>query len=82
MRDSLIDMHCKCGKTEASLVIFDSSSQSINGSIAKTIQWGSMITGFVRNGMDEEALKLFSKMLQGGDKGGPIYSHKCLFCLL
>jgi len=68
IRNSLIDMYWKCGKMEASLVIFDNSSQSMNGSIAKTIQWSSMIAGFVQNGMGAEALKLFSKMLQEGIK--------------
>ncbi|ONK56228.1 uncharacterized protein A4U43_C10F5440 [Asparagus officinalis] len=65
---SLLDMYCKCGKIEASLVVFYNSSQSTDGLIAKTIQWSSMISGFVQNGRIEEALKLFSKMLQKGLK--------------
>jgi len=37
IRNSLIDMYCKCGKMEASLVIFDNASHAVDGSVAKTI---------------------------------------------
>ncbi|XP_026661830.2 pentatricopeptide repeat-containing protein At5g04780, mitochondrial-like [Phoenix dactylifera] len=68
VRNSLIDMYCKCGKIEFSSIIFDSSSQCIDGLMPKTIAWSSMVSGYVQNGRGEEALELFRRMFHEGVK--------------
>ncbi|KAJ6824842.1 putative LRR receptor-like serine/threonine-protein kinase [Iris pallida] len=66
VRNSLISMYTKCGKMEASSFVFSRSLHSFDGSVAKSIDWSSMIAGFVQNGRGEEALHLFFRMLQEG----------------
>ncbi|XP_072992829.1 pentatricopeptide repeat-containing protein At2g03880, mitochondrial-like [Typha latifolia] len=66
IRNSLIDMYCKCGKIEASSFIFNSSSLFADCSTAKTISWSTLIAGYVQNARDEEALEFFRKMLREG----------------
>ncbi|KAG0452585.1 hypothetical protein HPP92_025249 [Vanilla planifolia] len=64
--NSLINMYCKCGKMETSSIIFNELKQSCMGSLAKTISWSSLITGFFKNGRSEQALELFCRMLHQG----------------
>ncbi|KAG1363449.1 Pentatricopeptide repeat-containing protein [Cocos nucifera] len=68
VRNSLIDMYCKCGKTEVSSIIFNSSSQCTDGLMPKTISWSSMVAGYVQNCRGEEALVLFRRMFREGIK--------------
>lgn len=68
IRTSLIDMYNKCGKMEASKVIFSGIHKSTyyDGLMSKAIAWSSMIAGYVQNGRSEDAFELFQRMLQEG----------------
>lgn len=70
-----IDMYCKCGKIEASPIIFDMSSRCFDDRMAKTVSWSAMIAGYVQNGKGEEALELFNfhRMFHEGNS----YKHHC-----
>ncbi|KAF8388577.1 hypothetical protein HHK36_027252 [Tetracentron sinense] len=71
IRNSLIDMYCKCGKMDKAYIIFekmsqDSVSMQNSGSMVNTVSWSSIVAGYVQNGWFEEALKLFCKMVREG----------------
>ncbi|KAJ8623071.1 hypothetical protein MRB53_031600 [Persea americana] len=52
---TLIDMYCKCGKTEDGRQVFDLiSSRNI-------VTWNSMVAGYSYNGQFEEAMELFQR---------------------
>ncbi|OVA03424.1 Pentatricopeptide repeat [Macleaya cordata] len=61
---ALIDMHCKCGNLELARRIFD----GVKG--RNVICWSAMIAGYEQNLYPEEALRLFSKMLEEEDNEG------------
>ncbi|KAF8378262.1 hypothetical protein HHK36_029601 [Tetracentron sinense] len=52
----LIDMYCKCGKTEAGRWVFDSISER------NVVSWNSMVAGYSLNGQLEEATELFEQI--------------------
>ncbi|KAI0501784.1 hypothetical protein KFK09_016729 [Dendrobium nobile] len=54
---SLIDMYAKCGLIEKAKKVFDEMG------IRDTMAWSTMIVGFATHGLVDEALKLFSRML-------------------
>ncbi|KAK7321784.1 hypothetical protein VNO77_32722 [Canavalia gladiata] len=56
--NSLIDMYAKCGAVEEAYGIFSSMKGK------NTISWNVMILGLASHGNGEEALALFTKMLQ------------------
>ncbi|OVA19864.1 Pentatricopeptide repeat [Macleaya cordata] len=53
---SLIDMYCKCGKTEDGRRVFDSLSEK------NVVCWNSMASGYSLNGKLEEARELFDRI--------------------
>uniref|UniRef100_A0A7N0U9U7 Pentatricopeptide repeat-containing protein n=1 Tax=Kalanchoe fedtschenkoi TaxID=63787 RepID=A0A7N0U9U7_KALFE len=55
--NSLVDMYAKCGAVEAATRIFD----GING--RNIVSWNAMISGMAMHGHGNEALGLFSRML-------------------
>ncbi|XP_059628666.1 putative pentatricopeptide repeat-containing protein At3g23330 [Cornus florida] len=73
VRNSVIDMYCKCGQMEKASVNFRNLPQdfvrtrdskfSSDESIVKSVSWSSMVSGFVQNGRLEEALKFFCTMV-------------------
>ncbi|KAK9113186.1 hypothetical protein Scep_020705 [Stephania cephalantha] len=59
---SLIDMYAKCTMVEKSRQIFDFLPQR------DAISWNSMIAGCVQNGLFDEGLRLFRRMLENSIK--------------
>ncbi|KAK1426518.1 hypothetical protein QVD17_15192 [Tagetes erecta] len=56
--NTLLDMYIKCGCLEAACIVFDEMEQRT------VVSWSAMIQGLAINGRGEEALRLFSKMIQ------------------
>eukprot|EP01018_Ginkgo_biloba_P012288 Gb_00683 [translate_table: standard] len=56
----LVDMYANCGSIDNSRVVFDQIPER------DTILWNTAIAGYVKNGDDEEALKLFCQMQREG----------------
>lgn len=54
--NSLLDMYAKCSRFEEAKILFDSLQ------IRDLVSWTSMISAYIQNGLDEEALKLFTEM--------------------
>ncbi|KAH7294255.1 hypothetical protein KP509_28G062700 [Ceratopteris richardii] len=52
----LVDMYSKCGKVDEAESVFDRIS------ILNVVSWNALITGYVENGFDNEALKCFEQM--------------------
>ncbi|GKC32227.1 pentatricopeptide repeat-containing protein [Tanacetum coccineum] len=64
IKNSLIDMYCKCGEMEKAMIILKTSKQSVNGeSLADSMSLSSMVTGYIQNGRIEDALRVFSFMV-------------------
>ncbi|KAA8530214.1 hypothetical protein F0562_004923 [Nyssa sinensis] len=53
---SLIDLYCKCGKTEDGRLLFDSIWEK------NVVCWNSMVSGYSLNGLIEEARELFDQI--------------------
>ncbi|KAK2978583.1 hypothetical protein RJ640_006702 [Escallonia rubra] len=53
---SLVDMYAKCGEIEDSRYVFDGMRKR------NTVTWTSIIAGYARNGLGEEAISLFRVM--------------------
>lgn len=76
VRNSLIDMYSKCGQMEKASLIFHKLPQSVertgycksscDESLAESVSWSSLVTGYVQNGNLEDALKLFRNMVRLG----------------
>lgn len=66
IQNSLVSMYTKCGNVADGHQIFT----SINS--PNIVSFNSMITGFAQNGFGEEALELFHKMLNEGQKPNKI----------
>ncbi|KAJ6740952.1 PENTATRICOPEPTIDE REPEAT-CONTAINING PROTEIN [Salix purpurea] len=60
--NSLIDMYMKCGSVEEGLRVFENLVEKDN------VSWNTMIVGYAQNGYGTEALELFQKMLESGEK--------------
>ncbi|KAL3511141.1 hypothetical protein ACH5RR_030542 [Cinchona calisaya] len=60
--NALIDMYCKCGSVEKALEVFHDMEEK------DSVSWTSVISGFAVNGVSDNALVLFSKMLRDGVK--------------
>ncbi|XP_057812269.1 LOW QUALITY PROTEIN: pentatricopeptide repeat-containing protein At1g53600, mitochondrial-like [Salvia miltiorrhiza] len=60
IQNSLVSMYSKCGSVEDAYKIFKSITKP------NTVSFNSMITGFAHNGYGEEALDLFSQLVDGG----------------
>ncbi|KAK4836691.1 hypothetical protein QYF36_026405 [Acer negundo] len=72
IRNSLIDMYCKCGEMEKASVLFQKVSRdfvrtrnSKTSCEAEIVSWSSMISGYVRNGEYDDAFKTFRSMTTG-----------------
>lgn len=53
---ALVDLYAKCGKIEESRAIFDGMKRK------NAITWNSIIAGYARNNLGDEAIKLFRMM--------------------
>eukprot|EP01018_Ginkgo_biloba_P030656 Gb_29990 [translate_table: standard] len=53
---TLVDMYAKCGSIENARQIFDLMTER------NVVSWSAMISGYVQNGRDNEALRLFHQM--------------------
>ncbi|EXB50999.1 hypothetical protein L484_023701 [Morus notabilis] len=60
--NTLIDMYVKCGCLEDARGVFDKMEERT------VVSWSAMIAGLAMHGQAEEALKLFSTMIQVGVK--------------
>jgi len=60
LTNSLIDMYAKCGRVDKARLVFENAVE------LDDVSWNSMIASYVRNGLDEEVLRQFVKMLQCG----------------
>ncbi|CAA7400747.1 unnamed protein product [Spirodela intermedia] len=58
---ALVDMYAKCGRTDYARRAFDDMPER------NVFSWSSMIDGYGKNGMAEEALELFRKMEEEDD---------------
>ncbi|XP_043720959.1 putative pentatricopeptide repeat-containing protein At3g23330 [Telopea speciosissima] len=76
IRNSLINMYCKCGEMEKALAIsketpqathgMQSSNISYDASVSNSVLWSSIVSGYVQNCRVEDALKLFREMVHEG----------------
>ncbi|KAG0487315.1 hypothetical protein HPP92_009410 [Vanilla planifolia] len=57
---ALIEMYCKCGRTEKGLLVFELIKSK------DLTSWTAMITGLAFNGHGMKALDLFAELLEGG----------------
>nr|XP_010939498.2 putative pentatricopeptide repeat-containing protein At1g69350, mitochondrial [Elaeis guineensis] len=60
VRNSLIDMYCKCGSTDTAYRIFEEIESK------DTVTWNAMMSGFCQNGFSIEAIRLFDQMYWKG----------------
>jgi pentatricopeptide repeat protein len=60
--NSLIDMYAKCARIEKARKLFDEMH------LQDVVSWTVMIAGYAKNGMGEEAMKLFLQMQSAGVK--------------
>lgn len=60
--NALMDMYCKCGSVNTALEVFLGMSKK------DTVSWTSIISGLAVNGFHDNALQLFSQMLEEGCK--------------
>lgn len=60
VENARLDMHLKCGSTEAARVLFDDMKQR------NVVSWSTMIVGYAMNGDSGEALALFTMMQNEG----------------
>ncbi|KAG0447716.1 hypothetical protein HPP92_028186 [Vanilla planifolia] len=58
--NALIDMYAKCRELGTAELIFSAKSQK------NAVSWTAIISGYVQNGLDEEALKTFCEMRKAG----------------
>ncbi|OIT21837.1 pentatricopeptide repeat-containing protein, mitochondrial [Nicotiana attenuata] len=56
--NGLVDMYCKCGSVNTALEVFFSMNRK------DTVSWTSIISGLAVNGVHDNALQLFSQMLE------------------
>ncbi|GFZ10002.1 pentatricopeptide repeat (PPR) superfamily protein [Actinidia rufa] len=74
---SLVDMHAKCGEIADSRKVFDGMRKR------NMVMWISIIAGYTRNGLGEEAISLFQGMWLGWrstvGKGGSCSTSQELF---
>eukprot|EP01018_Ginkgo_biloba_P039326 Gb_30732 [translate_table: standard] len=57
---ALVDMYCKCGRTNSAWKLFENMPKR------NLVSWNTMSAGFVQNGHGEEALEFFCQMLSSG----------------
>ncbi|KAD7477372.1 hypothetical protein E3N88_00508 [Mikania micrantha] len=65
IKNSLIDMYCKCGEMEKAMFIFKTSNQSVHGeTISDSMYFSSIVSGYIQNGKIEDGLKVFSFLVK------------------
>ncbi|KAG1339226.1 Pentatricopeptide repeat-containing protein [Cocos nucifera] len=57
---SLLSLYIQCGETSASRVLFDAMEEK------DSVSWNAMIAGYLQNGLPEDSLKLFRRLLRDG----------------
>ncbi|KAH0970413.1 hypothetical protein GBA52_022569 [Prunus armeniaca] len=57
---SLVDMYGKCGVVEDARKVFDGMPER------NVVTWNSVIVGYVQNGLNDEAIKVFYEMREAG----------------
>lgn len=60
---ALVDMYCKCGKTEIARIVFDGMLER------NLVCWNAMILGHCIHGSTEDGLALFEDMVGKGSRG-------------
>ena len=60
LTNSLVDMYAKCGRVDRAWFVYENAIE------LDDVSWNSMIASYVRDGLDEEVLRQFVKMLQCG----------------
>ncbi|MCO5612100.1 hypothetical protein L7F22_066362 [Adiantum nelumboides] len=60
VKNTLIDMYCKCGMVELAKRVFDSST------ISSVVTWNAMILGYTQQGDSSRAFELFYEMQSSG----------------
>ncbi|KAH1047883.1 hypothetical protein J1N35_038667 [Gossypium stocksii] len=75
--NGLIDMYAKCKSTNVARLMFDSVAPSDRN----VVTWTVMIGGYAQHGEANDALKLFSEMLQEDmySKSGDIHAARVVF---
>lgn len=67
IRNSLIDLYCKCGKMKMALKVFEKMDMDFGrkeNSIKEIISWSSIISGLVLNCQFEDAFETFTCMIR------------------
>lgn len=59
-RNTLLDMYSKCGDLEAAVQVFEKIGKK------SVVSWTSMMSGYVREGLSDEAIKIFYEMKTNG----------------
>ncbi|KAJ4973357.1 hypothetical protein NE237_006531 [Protea cynaroides] len=62
VQNSLLAMYMNCGKTEMARRVFDQMQEET------VVSWNTMINGYLRNGLAEEALAIFDWMMHVDEK--------------
>ncbi|OVA03459.1 Pentatricopeptide repeat [Macleaya cordata] len=60
--NALVVMYTRCGRIDEALRVFNKMDEKDN------VSWNSMLSGFVQNGLYEEAVGFFHEMLEAGHK--------------
>ncbi|KAK7834335.1 pentatricopeptide repeat-containing protein [Quercus suber] len=69
--NSLTDMHSKCGVLEAAWKVFDYAHQLLmkmqnSGVSPNVVTWNVMISGYIQNEYEDQAMDLFQRMEKEG----------------
>ncbi|KAL5220713.1 hypothetical protein ABZP36_025426 [Zizania latifolia] len=73
--NKILEMYAKCGSMEDAKKLFSTITQR------NLTSWNTMISGFVHNGLGEEATDFFDQFKQTGDKpGSAMFTHVFLAC--
>ncbi|KAK9062836.1 hypothetical protein SSX86_020026 [Deinandra increscens subsp. villosa] len=66
IKNSLIDMYCKCGQMEKAMMAFRTSNQSVRGELllSDSVSVSSIVSGYIRSNRIEDALQVFSFMIR------------------
>ncbi|KAG8077834.1 hypothetical protein GUJ93_ZPchr0007g5997 [Zizania palustris] len=73
--NKILEMYAKCGSMEDAKKLFSTIAQR------NLTSWNTMISGFVHNGLGEEATDFFDQFKQTGDKpDSAMFTHVFLAC--
>ncbi|XP_044976978.1 pentatricopeptide repeat-containing protein At4g32450, mitochondrial-like isoform X2 [Hordeum vulgare subsp. vulgare] len=75
VNNKILDMYAKCASMEDAKKLFSTMAQH------DLTSWSTIISGFVHNGLGEEATDFFDRFKQTGDKPDPgMFTHVFLAC--